>query len=90
MDSLHAVSIILYFDEDAQDSDLLQALELGGVGVIGAWAERDRNDEEGNDEQNRVSQRLGMIEAPPVWCRHIGISFGRSKVTLRSCHRDSV
>ena len=42
------MKITLYFDEDAQDSDLIQALNLRGVGVIGAWAAgmRERNDEE--------------------------------------------
>jgi hypothetical protein len=42
------VKITLYFDEDVQDSDLIRALELRGVGVIGAWAAgmRERSDEE--------------------------------------------
>ena len=42
------MKITLYFDEDAQDSDLIQALNLRGVGVIGAWAAGmcERNDEE--------------------------------------------
>jgi len=42
------VKITLYFDEDAQDSDLIQALALRGVDVIGAWAAgmRERKDEE--------------------------------------------
>jgi hypothetical protein len=42
------VKITLYFDEDAQDSDLIQGLHLRGVDVIGAWAAgmRERKDEE--------------------------------------------
>ncbi len=42
------MKIVLYFDEDAQDSDLIQALDLRGVGVIGAWAAgmRERSDED--------------------------------------------
>jgi hypothetical protein len=42
------VKITLYFDEDAQDSDLIQALGLRGLDVIGAWAAgmRERKDEE--------------------------------------------
>ena len=42
------MKITLYFDEDAQDSDLIRALELRGVGVIGAWAAgmRERSDEQ--------------------------------------------
>jgi nitrogenase subunit NifH len=42
------VKITLYFDEDAQDSDLIQALDLRGVSVIGAWSAgmRERKDEE--------------------------------------------
>jgi hypothetical protein len=42
------LKITLYFDEDAQDSDLMQALDLRGVDVIGAWAAgmRERGDEE--------------------------------------------
>ena len=40
--------ITLYFDEDAQDSDLIRALDLRGASVIGAWAAgmRERKDEE--------------------------------------------
>ena len=42
------MQITLYFDEDAQDSDLIHALGLRGVDVIGAWAAgmRERKDEE--------------------------------------------
>ena len=42
------MKITLYFDEDAQDSDLIQALGLRGVGVIGARVAgmRERKDEE--------------------------------------------
>jgi len=42
------VKITLYFDEDAQDSDLIRALDLRGVDVIGAWMAgmRERSDEE--------------------------------------------
>ena len=40
--------ITLYFDEDAQDSDLIQALHLRGVGAVGAWEAgmRERKDED--------------------------------------------
>ena len=39
--------ISLYLDEDAQDNDLIQALTLRGVNVLGAWAagKRQRDDE---------------------------------------------
>jgi hypothetical protein len=42
------VKISLYFDEDAQDSDLIRALALRDVDVIGAWAAgmRERKDDE--------------------------------------------
>ena len=42
------MKITLYFDEDAQDSDLIQALDLRGVDVIGAWGAgmRERIDED--------------------------------------------
>jgi hypothetical protein len=42
------LKITLYFDEDAQDSDLIQALGLRGVDAIGAWTAgmRERKDEE--------------------------------------------
>ena len=42
------MKISLYLDEDAQDNDLIQALQLRGVDVIGAWAAgmRQRPDEE--------------------------------------------
>ena len=42
------MKITMYFDEDAQDRDLIQALDLRGVDVIGAWASgmRERKDEE--------------------------------------------
>jgi hypothetical protein len=42
------VRIALYFDEDAQDSDLIQALRLRGVDITGAWAAgmRERKDDE--------------------------------------------
>lgn len=42
------MKITLYLDEDAQDSDLIQALGLRGVGVVGARAAgmRERKDEE--------------------------------------------
>jgi Domain of unknown function (DUF5615) len=41
------VKISLYLDEDAQDSDLIQALQLRGVSVVAAWTAgmRERNDE---------------------------------------------
>jgi hypothetical protein len=41
------VKISLYLDEDAQDSDLIQALSLRGVDVLAAWAAgmRQRDDE---------------------------------------------
>ena len=41
------MKISLYFDEDAQDSDLIQALDLRRVDVVGAWTAgmRERNDE---------------------------------------------
>jgi hypothetical protein len=41
------VKISLYLDEDAQDSDLIQALQLRGVSVVAAWTTgmRERNDE---------------------------------------------
>ena len=42
------MKIALYFDEDAQDSDLIQALKLRGIDVIGAWTAgmRARTDKE--------------------------------------------
>jgi hypothetical protein len=42
------LKIALYFDEDAQDTDLIRALDLRGINVIGAWAAgmRERKDEE--------------------------------------------
>jgi hypothetical protein len=42
------VKITLYFDEDAQDDDLIQALDLRGVDVIRSWSAgmRERSDEE--------------------------------------------
>ena len=42
------MKITLYFDEDSQDSDLIRALDLRGVGVVGAWVAgmRERSDEE--------------------------------------------
>ena len=42
------MKITLYFDEDAQDSDLIRALDLRGIGVVGAWMSgmRERSDEE--------------------------------------------
>ncbi len=42
------MKIALYFDEDAQDNDLIQALRLRGVDVVGAWAAgmRQREDAE--------------------------------------------
>jgi hypothetical protein len=42
------LKITIYFDEDAQDNDLIQALGLRGIDVIGAWAVgmRERKDEE--------------------------------------------
>ena len=41
------MKISLYLDEDAQDSDLIQALQLRGVSVVAAWTAgmRERNDE---------------------------------------------
>jgi hypothetical protein len=38
----------LYLDEDAQDNDLIHALRLRGVDVVGAWGAgmRQRDDEE--------------------------------------------
>ena len=50
------MKITLYFDEDAQDSDLIQALALRGVDVIGAWAAgmRERKDEEDNEAENKL------------------------------------
>jgi hypothetical protein len=41
------VRISLYLDEDAQDNDLIQALTLRGVNVLGAWAA-------GKDEAERA------------------------------------
>jgi hypothetical protein len=42
------VKIALYLDEDAQDNDLIHALRLRGVDVVGAWGVgmRQREDEE--------------------------------------------
>jgi len=42
------VKITLYLDEDAQDSDLIQALGLRGIRAVGAWVAgmRERKDEE--------------------------------------------
>ena len=42
------MKVTLYFDEDAQDSDLIRALDLRGINVIGAWAAgmRESQDEE--------------------------------------------
>ena len=42
------MKISLYLDEDAQDNDLIDALRLRGVDVIGAWGVgmRQREDED--------------------------------------------
>jgi len=42
------MKVSLYLDEDAQDNDLIQALQLRGVDVVGAWnaGMRQRDDEE--------------------------------------------
>lgn len=40
--------VSLYLDEDAQDNDLIDALRLRGVDVVGAWdaGMRQRDDED--------------------------------------------
>ena len=42
------MKVSLYLDEDSQDNDLIDALRLRGVDVIGAWATgmRQRDDEQ--------------------------------------------
>lgn len=42
------MKISLYLDEDSQDTDLIHALRIRGVDVVGAWSAgmREREDEE--------------------------------------------
>ena len=84
------MKITLYFDEDAQDSDLIQALNLRGVAVIGAWAAgmRERNDEEHllwAAAENRSLYSFNVRD----YCRlHAGISRPR-QVTRRDYSRQA-
>lgn len=53
------MKIALYLDEDAQDSDLVSALQLHGVDIVKAWDVGMRQRED--DEQLAFASSLGRV-----------------------------
>ena len=79
--------VALYFDEDAQDSDLIQALGLRGADVVGAWAAgmRERKDEEHLLWAATQKRALYKFQCP----RLLPLAFGISRPRQITCRDHS-